>query len=93
MPNLEHIYLKAPPCQPSNPVLGGSLILLITSRVLRFNFFFGNQTTSGSGFLKFFLETQDSQVFFFFFGANFCNQATKKKEGGLANPTKGFLRS
>jgi hypothetical protein len=38
MPNLEHIYLKAP-CQASNPVLGGSLILLITSSSEGFNFF------------------------------------------------------
>jgi len=49
--------------------------------------------TFGFGFFPFFVVPLVFLFFFFFFGANFHNQATKKKEGGLANPTKGFLRS
>jgi hypothetical protein len=89
MPTLEHISLQAPPCQqPSNPVLGGSLSLLITSSVLRLKICW-KSSNFGSGYLIFFLKTQDSHCFFFL--SEFSQPGNQKKKG-LTNPTTGFLR-
>jgi hypothetical protein len=93
MPSLEHIYLKAP-CQPSNPVLGGSLILLMTScsEVLSFLeikqplvpvfFFFGN-----SVYTWFFF-------FFFFFWGEFSQPGDpKKRKKGAGESNNGILET
>ncbi len=83
MPTLEHIYLQAPPCQqPSNPVLGGSLILLITSCFDVKNLLEIKQPWFR--FFEFFLETQDSHCFFFT-GRIFATWRPKKRRADESN--------
>ncbi len=49
MPNLEHIYLKAPPCQPFKSSVGQFFDFVNNLSCFEVLFIFGNQTNSGSG--------------------------------------------
>jgi hypothetical protein len=88
MPDLEHIYLKAL-CQPSNPVLGGSLILLITSSSEVLNFLEIKQPLVPVFWI--FLETQHSECLFLGGGRIFATWRPKKKRAGESN--KGILET